>query len=159
MKQISIFITAILTAISLNSCSDNDDNQPQMPAAKEIAGCYTGSMAATVMGSDLNFENVDVEITAVDESHVEITIAPFGNAPMVLPEINIKNVAVAGSNGLYALDATEFSGSSPDGKNYSGTIQGSFHNGLTLNMELHYGSMPYPMICKYNASSAGSNKK
>lgn len=159
MKQISIFIAAILATISLSSCSDNDDNQQLMPAAEEIAGCYTGSMVANVMGSDLNFENVDVVIAAADESHVEITIASFGNPPMVLPEINIKNVSVAQSGESYALAETEFSGCSPDGKNYSGTIQGSFHNGLTLNMELHYGSMPYPMICKYNASTAGSNIK
>lgn len=152
MKKAITLIMALMLTTGLYSCSDKEDDEPQLSTAKEVAGSYTGLMEATVMGTDLTFENVDVRITVADDSHVDIAIASFGNPPMVLPEININKVAVSGMDGLFVLATTQFSGVSTDGKTYSGTIQGSSVDTLILNMELNYGAMPMPLICKYAAS-------
>lgn len=152
MKTAKILMMALIMTLGLSSCSDNEKDEPQQPAANEIAGSYTGTMTGTAMGTDLTFDNVDVRITAADDSHVDIAIASFGNPPMVLPEIFIGNVPVSGAEGNFALAATQFSGTSPDGKNYSGTIQGTSKGELVLNMELNYGNMPMPLVCKYTAN-------
>lgn len=143
---------ALAIAMGLNACSDKKQDEPQQPAANEVSGTYTGIMAATAMGTDLTFENVEMRIVAADDSHVNITVASFGNPPMTLPEINIRNLTVTGSEGNYALAETQFSSTSPDGKKYSGTIRGTYNGSLVLNMELSYGAMPMPLACRYEGT-------
>lgn len=152
MKKAKLLMMGLLLSLSLSACSGKDDDEPQLPAANEVAGSYSGVMEATAMGTNLTFEDVDVRITAADDSHVDVAIASFGNPPMVLPDINIDKVPVSGENGNFTFAATQFSGVSPDGKNYSGTIQGSSADILVLNIELNYGAMPMPLICRYTAT-------
>lgn len=69
-----------------------------------------------------------------------------------MPGIVVSNVKVNGSDGNYTLDSTEFSGDLPNGKTYSGTLQGSFAaNTLSVQFNLQYGAMPMPMICSFSA--------
>ena len=146
----SMMLFAGLTA-AFTSCSD-EKYEPEIPAAKSVAGTYTGDMSCTVMGSESTFENMTFTVTATDDATVTVKIPTFGNPPMQVPEIDIQGVKVSGSEGTYSLASTEFRGSTDAGREYSGTVQGAFaDNTLTRRFSLQYGAMPMPMICAFSA--------
>lgn len=156
MKTIKAIFATMMVCLSMatvmTSCSDDDKDEPALPAAKSIEGTYTGDMTCSVMGSESVFENLTYTVTAVSDATVRIAIPSFGNPPMQLPQITIEDIAVTGSDGKYQLTAKSFSGTTPDGKAYSGEIKGSSETGiLTVQFSLKYGAMPMAMICSFSA--------
>lgn len=143
---------AIISLVSLTSCS-NDDDPETTPAAKSVAGTYNGNMTCSVMGQESTFENMTFIVTAVDDATVTVQVSEFGEAPMKVPSITVSSVKVSGSDGTYALASTEFNGNTASGKAYSGTLDGSLaSNAITIRFNLQYGAMPMPMICTFTAS-------
>lgn len=149
-KLLSAMLAVAFSLFSLASCGSDDE--PETPAARSIAGEYHGNMTCSVLGEESTFENMTFTVTAVDDVTATISISSFGNPPMQVPGIVVSNVKVNGSDGNYTLDSTEFSGDLPNGKTYSGTLQGSFAaNTLSVQFNLQYGAMPMPMICSFSA--------
>lgn len=155
MKQIKTIFASLILAFSmvmtLSACSDNDDKEPSVPAAKSVAGIYEGTMTCSVAGSDSEFENMTFTLTAIDDAHVTLTVSSFGNPPMQVPELQMPDIAVSGENGTYALANTKFE-QETNGKKCSGVVEGSYaQDRLTIQFTLNYGAMPMPMICTFIA--------
>lgn len=157
MKKIKTIFTSLVLGLgltaSMTACSDSKDDEPATPAAKSIEASYQGDMTCSVMGQESVFENMGVVVKATDDATVSVTLSSFGNPPMRVPEISITGVKVSGTDGTYTLAPTQFSGTTSDGKAYSGTLQGNFAaNTITVKFNLQYGAMPMPMICSFTAS-------
>lgn len=154
MKKFKLFATFFISLLFVStaaSCSDDDDD-PAVPAAKEIAGTYNGDLSCTVMGSTDVFEDKTFVVTATSDSEVSVKIDEFGEAPMALPSITVENLKVSGADGIYAVDATTFSGTTDAGKQYSGTIKLAYTNGvIVIDFQLQYGAMPMPLICSFTS--------
>lgn len=156
MKKFKQFATLILLSVmfvaAAASCSDDDDD-PAAAAAKEIAGTYNGNLICTVMGSESVFEDRTFVVTATSDSEVSVKTDAFGEAPMALPSITVGKLKVTGADGIYAVDATPFSGTTDAGKQYSGTIKLAYTNGVVaIDYQLQYGAMPMPLICSFTAT-------
>lgn len=139
-------LTALTLALGFTACSDNEKDEPRDSSVAEVVGEYVGTMACTAMGTDLNFDDVAVTVTAADDNNVDITVDAFGNPPMRFSALKITGVTVSGNQ----LVATEFSGTAADGKNYSGALQGELNGKLSLNLTVTYGAMPFPLVCNYS---------
>lgn len=155
MKSIKTIFTTMAVCLGIitmaTSCSDDKD-EPAVPAAKSVAGTYTSDMTCSVMGQESTFEDMTFTLTPTDDATVTLDMSSFGNPPMQVPAINITGIKVTGENGTYTLAPTDFSGTTPDGRAYSGKIQGSFaDNCLNMQFNLQYGAMPMPMICSFTA--------
>ncbi len=151
-KTIFASMAILLGAMTAVSCSDDKDDTPDTPAAKEIAGVYKGDMTCSVMGSESTFEDMTFTVSATDDATASIAVSDFGNPPMKVPGFTIEGVKVSGEDGEYTLAPTEFSGTTDGGKNFSGTAQGSYSGStLTVKFSLNYGAMPMPMICTFSA--------
>lgn len=150
--SMAMAIAVLATTAMFTSCSDDDKNEPEAPAATAVAGTYTGDMTCSVMGSESVFENLTVTIASTDDTTVSITLSSFGEPPMQVPGITITGVKVSGSENTYSIAESEFSGNTPTGTAYSGTAKGSVvDDNLTLNVKLQYGAMPMPLICTIKA--------
>ena len=103
MKSIKILfatLIAILGLTTFTSCSDDDNNEPNMPAAKAIEGSYKGDMECSVMGDASTFENMTFTISATDDATVTVTLPAFGKAPMALPSITLTGIKVSEKDGV-----------------------------------------------------------
>ena len=151
-KKLSVCFIALLGMVVMASCSsDNDD--VKVGAAKVVAGEYTSNLTCTVMGQDTEFKDVTVSITAKDDATVDVEIGSFGNPPMQVPSITIKDVTITGQDGNYTITNKEFNGTTENGKKYSGVLTGGYtSNKLTLKFNLQYGAMPMAMINTFEAS-------
>lgn len=157
MKTISKFMAMTMIAagflMSLTSCgSDDDDDQPAAPTAGAVAGTYNGDMTCSVMGQASDFEDVTFTVTAVDDATVNIAVSDFGEAPMKVEGFSMNGVKVSCADGTYEFAATEYSGTTSAGKSYSGTVRGTYADGvLNVQFQLQYGAMPMPLICSFSA--------
>ena len=109
MKRTAAFFTVMMLLAGItsvfSSCSDKDD-EPSLPAAEYVAGTYTGDMTCSVMGNESVFEDLTFNVDATDDATVDITLPSFGNPPMQVPQINVSDVKVSGSDGTYTLVVT-----------------------------------------------------
>lgn len=140
----------LAVAGTLSSCSNKDD-EPSLPAAKQIAGTYVGDITCSVLNTELKYENLSVKLKATDDATIVVTIPSFGgNGHNTLSSFDIAAVEVSGNDGIYKIATTKFSGTNDAGQAYSGTLQGDMAEGiLTLEFVLHIGAMPMPMTCKF----------
>ncbi len=156
MKAIKTMFAMMMAVMSLTmtvtACSD-DEPQAAPGAAKSIEGVYTSDMTCTVMGQESTFENITFTLKATSDATLDINISAYGNPPMAVPAMDIKDVKVSGTDGSYIIAPTQFSGTTDAGKAYSGTLQGTFaNNTLTISFQLQYGAMPMPMINTFKAT-------
>lgn len=146
----SLMLCTTFTAV-FTSCSNDDDDEPAVPAAQSVVGTYHGDMICSVAGSESTFEDMTFTLTATDDATVNMVIPSFGNPPMQVPEITVAGIKVSGENGSYTLASTQFD-QEVNGRKCSGVVKGSFaDNQLTVQYNLQFGAMPMPMICSFTA--------
>lgn len=153
VKNLLVLMMAVMAVVMLSSCGGDDDNVDVLPgAAKIVAGNYVATMNCEVMKQLLTYENVSVSIVAKDDATVDIKVSSFGEGGRKLDPIEIKDVKVTGEDGNYAFTSKEFSGTTENGKAYSGVVTGTYVAGkLSLVYSLQYGSMPMPMQNTFEA--------
>ena len=144
---------AVMAVVMLSSCGGDEDNVDVLPgAAKMVEGSYVSTMNCEVMKQLLTYENVSVSIVAKDDATVDIKVSSFGEGGRKLDPVDIKDVKVTGEDGNYAFTSKEFSGTTENGKAYSGVVTGTYVAGkLSLVYSLQYGSMPMPMQNTFEA--------
>lgn len=155
MKKIKTMMAMMLALVSMcvafSACSSSSDDSKQADAAA-IAGTYVGNLSCTVSTSTSTVENASFIIEKVDDSHVNVTLPAFGEAPMALPSIKVEKLSVTESNGTYSIPESTFDQTikvNGNDKNISNTaIKATVKDGkLTINFSMKYGSMPFSMIC------------
>ena len=153
VKNLLVLMMAVMAVVMLSSCGGDDDNVDVLPgAAKIVAGNYVATMNCEVMKQLLTYENVSVSIVAKDDATVDIKVSSFGEGGRKLDPVDIKDVKVTGEDGNYAFTSKEFSGTTENGKAYSGVVTGTYVAGkLSLVYSLQYGSMPMPMQNTFEA--------
>ena len=153
VKNLLVLMMAVMAVVMLSSCGGDDDNVDVLPgAAKIVAGNYVATMNCEVMKQLLTYENVSVSIVAKDDATVDIKVSSFGEGGRKLDPVDIKDVTVTGEDGNYAFTSKEFSGTTENGKAYSGVVTGTYVAGkLSLVYSLQYGSMPMPMQNTFEA--------
>ena len=153
VKNLLVLMMAVMAVVMLSSCGGDEDNVDVLPgAAKIVAGNYVATMNCEVMKQLFTYENVSVSIVAKDDATVDIKVSSFGEGGRALDPVDIKDVKVTGENGNYAITSKEFSGTTENGKAYSGVVTGTYVAGkLSLVYSLQYGSMPMPMQNTFEA--------
>jgi hypothetical protein len=153
VKNLLVLMMAVMAVVMVSSCGGDEDNVDVLPgAAKIVAGNYVATMNCEVMKQLLTYENVSVSIVAKDDATVDIKVSSFGEGGRKLDPIEIKDVKVTGEDGNYAITSKEFSGTTENGKAYSGVVTGTYVAGkLSLVYSLQYGSMPMPMQNTFEA--------
>jgi uncharacterized lipoprotein YehR (DUF1307 family) len=153
VKNLFFMLMAVMAVVMVSSCGGDEDNVDVLPgAAKMVEGSYVSTMNCEVMKQLLTYENVSVSIVAKDDATVDIKVSSFGEGGRKLDPIEIKDVKVTGEDGNYAITSKEFSGTTENGKAYSGVVTGTYVAGkLSLVYSLQYGSMPMPMQNTFEA--------
>jgi uncharacterized lipoprotein YehR (DUF1307 family) len=153
VKNLFFMLMAVMAVVMVSSCGGDEDNVDVLPgAAKIVAGNYVATMNCEVMKQLLTYENVSVSIVAKDDATVDIKVSSFGEGGRKLDPIEINDVKVTGEDGNYAITSKEFSGTTENGKAYSGVVTGTYVAGkLSLVYSLQYGSMPMPMQNTFEA--------
>lgn len=159
MKKIKTMLAMMLAlvcmTVAFTSCGgDDDDDNTTAAVAAQVVGTYTGDMSVKVSTSESTNENMEFKIEKVDDTHVNVVLPAFGEAPMALPSITVKNLLVTESNGTYAIPETSFDQTLENGKVLSKTaLTATIKDGkMHIKFALQYGKMPLVMTCESDAT-------
>lgn len=154
-KPFALLFAISVMLLPLASCGDNDDdNTPDADIAAKVSGDTTGTMECNIMGQILSYRDIKAHITAQSQTNVTVTFEAFGQAPMLIPDVEIPDVMLETSGQFIKFKPTQYSGQSSDGRQYSGTLQGTYDPSstvLSIDMNIRYGNMPFDMVCTYLA--------
>ncbi|MDE7427561.1 MAG: calycin-like domain-containing protein [Muribaculaceae bacterium] len=148
----AILMVAFLS-VSLASCGDDEkkDEPKDTDAAAMAAGTYKGSVAMSVMGTVVDPVAGEVELTATDETHVNVVIPELKYANFTIASVTVPAVEVTkAADGSVIIGAGSYSDSSITCKIISGKVSST--GSLTLDFTLQPGKMPMPI----NAGFTGS---
>jgi len=152
--MMAMMLALVGMCVAFSSCSSDDDDDKSVAAAEQVIGTYVGDMTVTVSSSESTNENMEFKVEKVDDSHVNIVLPAFGQAPMALPSITVQNLAVTESNGTYTIPQTTFDQTLENGKAISHTaIAATIKDGkMHIQFALQYGNMPFAMNCSSDAT-------
>lgn len=155
--MLAMMLALLCVSFAFTSCSSDDDPKDNVDVANEVAGSYANKLEMTVMGETSVYKNATFKIEKVDESTVKMVFPACGEGMMALPELEVPEVKVSGTNGNYTLAETTYTGAiTVNGaeKNYTITLKGAVKDKvLTLDYSLQYGKMPMAMIGKFDSSA------
>ena len=156
MKFMAMMIAAVTMTFGFTSCGDDDDD-PVIHAAEQMAGTYSGELSISVMGSE-SIDAATMVVTKVTDGTVSLTIPAAGSGAMSLPSLTVTNIPVtteqvssvdlvkgtlASASGTITVDGAE--------KSYSFTDITLIKNGtnIIITYTLQYGKMPMAMTCSF----------
>mgnify|MGYP002523230540 CR=1 FL=1 len=152
--MMAMMLALVGMCVAFSSCGDDDDDNTTAASVQEIVGTYVGDMTTKVSTSESTSENVEFKIEKVDDTHVNVILPAFGEAPMALPSITVKNLAVTASDGTYTIPQTAFDQTLENGKKISNTaIAATVKDGkMHIQFAMQYGNMPFTMNCSSDAT-------
>ena len=145
--MMAMMLALVSMCVAFSSCSSDDEKT--VPAAKEIAGTYIGSLDMTLQGKTSTTDAQTFKIEAVDDASVKVILPEYGSGHMAIPALELPAAKITGSNGAYAFALDSYT-VTLNGTVYTGALQGTFKdNTLTLNYTIQPGAMPMTITFKF----------
>lgn len=148
----TMMVAAAALVIGVSSCGDDND-EPEVAVAAQVAGSYTGNEVMTVMG-DPDESVKTFEFTKATDISVDMTIPEYGEGMMSLPALPVKGIMLTKSPTTVSENSISGQLSSYTGtvKNADGSEKAYTVSDLTLffdankvvvTFKLKYGNMPF----------------
>ena len=159
--QISKFkvqsLLAIALVLGMSSCSSNDD-APEVAAADQVAGSYTGNEIFVVDNEESSNETKTYQLTKVNDVSVDITVPEVGMGMMTIPSFPIKGVTLTKEGNTIKGTVVKYEGTvkGADGSDKAYTITDLTalysDKALVVTYTLKYGRMPFPFTCTFTGN-------
>ena len=150
IKSLMMMVAAVALVIGVSSCGDDND-EPEVVAAVQVAGTYTGTEVVMVMGEESSNETKDYVISKASDTSVDIKIPEMGMGGMTIPAFSVKNVPLKKNGNAISGELTSYTGSVTDAKGaekaftITGIVVLVSGNEIVVTYSLKYGNMPMSM--------------
>ena len=157
--MMTMMVVATTLVFGVCACGSDDDDEPEVPVAAQVAGSYTGEEIMTVMGEDTPSTTTYVFDKSSDIA-VDMTIPATGDdGGMSLPALAVKNIMLAkGDNTSIMGKLASYTGTVANEKGEEKTYTVSdlivIFNGKTVvvTYTLKYGNMPFSFAGKFTGT-------
>ena len=149
-KFAALMVAGLVMGYSLTACEDDDEEDP---ISAKVAGTYSGTVTATVMGQAIGSnENLTLTIEQASHNTVNVTLPAFSYSGRgkteTIPALKIEGCNVTGGVGAYLVskDTCELTAKNGDSDmNFKvTTLAGGFWDGEMKSFiyDVRPGSMP-----------------
>jgi hypothetical protein len=152
----TMMVAAAALVIGVSSCGDDND-EPEVAVAAQVAGSYTGNEVMTVMGEP--DESVKTfEFTKATDISVDMTIPEYGEGMMSLPALPVKGITLTknGNNIVGTLASYTGSVKNTDGAEKAYTVSNVtvlFNDkNVVVTFSLKYGNMPFDFVGQFTGT-------
>ena len=155
MMKIKSFLMMMVAAVALvmgvSSCSSDDDNEPEVAVATQVAGSYTGNEVVMVMGDESSNDTKTYQFVKASDTSLDLTVPEMGMGGMTIPALPVKNIpltkngnTISGKLDTYAGTVTNAQGAEKAFTISNLTILFSDKTAV-VTFSLKYGTMPMAM--------------
>lgn len=155
----TMMMAAVAIVLGVSSCS-SDDDEPEVPAAAQVVGNYTGPEVIMVMNEESSNETKTYAFAKVSDSSIDMTIPASGESGMMMiPALTVKNIPLVKSGksiigSISKYDGTVINAAGAE-KNFTITnLLVSFEDvpkgkAVAVTFSLKYGAMPMDMVTTF----------
>ena len=157
IKSIMMTMAAIAFMFGMVSCS-SDDDEPEVAAASQVAGSYTGNEIFVVDAEESSNETKTYEFTKTSDVSVDLNIPEVGMGMMTIPSFSVKGITLSKDGNTIKGRLASYEGTvkGADGSDKAYTITDLsvlFTDGYAVvTYTLKYGKMPFPFTGSFTGS-------
>lgn len=160
IKSIMMTMAAIAFMFGMVSCS-SDDDEPEVAAASQVAGSYTGNEIFVVDAEESSNETKTYEFTKTSDVSVDLNIPEVGMGMMTIPSFSVKGITLSKDGNTIKGRLASYEGTvkGADGSDKAYTITDLTvlfsDKTVVVTYTLKYGKMPFP----FTGSFTGKREK
>lgn len=156
----TMMMAAVAIVLGVSSCS-NDDDEPEVPAAAQVVGNYTGPEVIKVEGEEEESSNETKTyvFAKMSDTSIDMTVPEMGMGMMTIPSFSVKNIPLVKSGksiigSISKYDGTVINAAGAE-KNFTITkLLVSFEDvpkgkAVAVTFSLKYGAMPMAMMTTF----------
>ena len=154
----AMIIMATTVMFGVCACGSDDDDEPEVALASQVAGSYSGEEIMTVMGEATPSTTI-YEFAKSSDIAVDMTIPAMGDeGGMSLPALKVKNIMLAKNDNSVVGKLASYSGTviNEQGAEKAYTVSDLIviFNGkaVVVTYSLKYGNMPFAFIGKFTGT-------
>ena len=155
----TMMMAAVAIVLGVSSCS-SDDDEPEVPAAAQVVGNYTGPEIIKVEGEEEESSNETKTyvFAKMSDTSIDMTVPEMGMGMMTIPSFSVKNIPLAKSGNTITGKLASYSGTV---KNAKGEEKAYVVSNVALifgdktvvaTYSLKYGNMPFIMTTKFTGT-------
>ena len=144
----TMMVAAVAIVFGMSSCGSDDNDEPEVALAAQVAGSYTGQEILTVDGEP-DEGSATFVFTKSSDTSIDMTIPQYGMGMMTLPALPVKNIPLTKSGSTITGKLASYAGSvtNADGAEKAYTISDVtvIFNDKTVvvTFTMKYGNMPF----------------
>lgn len=150
-KFMTLMVAALAIMMGVSSCGSDDDDEPELALADQVAGSYIGNEVIMVGVSEESNGTATYKFVKSSDSSVDMTIPSSGFGAMTVPPIEVKNIKLTKSGNTITCEPFSYEGMVTNAQGQEKTI--NLYNVVVMFSEktvvvtfsLKYGSMPFLM--------------
>ena len=160
IKSIMMTMAAMAFMFGMVSCS-SDDDEPEVAAASQVAGSYTGNEIFVVDAEESSNETKTYEFTKTSDVSVDLNIPEVGMGMMTIPPFSVKGITLSKDGNTIKGRLASYEGTvkGADGSDKAYTITDLTvlfsDKTVVVTYTLKYGKMPFP----FTGSFTGKREK
>jgi hypothetical protein len=160
IKSIMMTMAAMAFMFGMVSCS-SDDDEPEVAAASQVAGSYTGNEIFVVDAEESSNETKTYEFTKTSDVSVDLNIPEVGMGMMTIPSFSVKGITLSKDGNTIKGRLASYEGTvkGADGSDKAYTITDLTvlfsDKTVVVTYTLKYGKMPFP----FTGSFTGKREK
>ena len=161
MMKIKSFLMMMAAAVALvmgvSSCSSDDDNEPEVAVAAQVAGSYTGQEVMTVSG-DVDESTKTFVFTKATDTTLDLVIPEYGEGMMSLPALSVKGITLTKNGNTITGSAASYTGTvtTAAGAEKAYTVSGLTvifsDKTVVVTFSLKYGNMPFDFAGQFTGT-------
>lgn len=154
----TMMMAAVAIVLGVSSCS-SDDDEPEVPAAAQVVGNYTGPEVIMVMNEESSNETKTYVLTKATDTSIDITVPELGmGGMMTIPSFPIKGITLSKSGNTIMGKLASYSGTTKNAKGEDKAYTVSdvtvvySDKTVVVTFSLKYGNMPFAMATTFTGN-------
>lgn len=161
MKKNLLFLFALICSMSLFTACNNDDN-PELPVEKDLAGAYKGELGISINDQSLGGtipQKVYISKSASGENQLKLELKAFMFGTMNLGDIQVDPCPVTEKDGTYSFSGSQTLTLAEPIGTCPVTVAGTIKDGkIAINISVKVEALGQDVVAKFDGTKLSGSE-
>lgn len=161
MKKNLLFLFALICSMSLFTACNNDDN-PELPVEKDLAGAYKGELGISINDQSLGGtipQKVYISKSASGENQLKLELKAFMFGTMNLGDIQVDPCPVTEKDGTYSFSGSQTLALAEPIGTCPVTVAGTIKDGkIAINISVKVEALGQDVVAKFDGTKLSGSE-
>lgn len=161
MKKNLLFLFALICSMGLFTACNNDD-EPELPVEKDLAGAYKGDLGISINDQSLGStipQKVYISKSALGENQLKLELKAFMFGTMNLGDIQVDPCLVTEKGGTYSFSGSQTLTLADPIGTCPVTVEGSIEDGkIAINISVKVEALGQDVVAKFDGTKLSGSE-